>query len=187
MKRKGSILIASLLVFVVVFMGALYILHASTQHMNIAKNNGVSNQAFYSAEKKIYMTLFEDQYYKSQLLPSVNNYLRGNEPIKDVILNKEDLDNGDSISRVKASLEVRNNRQCINVIGESKVNNQSIKVSSVYSIVNDLYELGLPIIHYDFIDEEQKQELNSLMLEIAKGININNLPRHITGISSFDY
>lgn len=190
MKRPGSILIVALLVFVVVMMGVLYVLHSSSLHMHIVKNNSISNQAFYFAEKKIYMSLFEDKYYKNQLLPMLEAYCRGvaNAPsIFTVNINKEDLDFGDSNNLVKASLEIKNNRKCINIIGQSKVNNQTIKVSSVYSIFHDLYELGQPVIHPDYLDFEQQEELINLISTIEKDINLNKLLSNIYGISTFDF
>lgn len=187
MKRRGSILIFALLIFVVVMMGALYVLHSSTLHVHIAKNNSVSNQGFYSAEKKIYMSLFEEKYYKNQLLPMLVKHCRGGSNAEDIVLDKEDLDYNDTKDKVKTSFEMKNNRKCIKLIGESGVNNQSIKVSSVYSIVEDIYELGLPIVHGDYINDAQQEDLNNILLEIERKINIDDLPRHMTGIDSLDY
>ena len=66
MKRKGSILILSLLVFLVVFMVVVYVLHLSTIHMHIAKNKRTNNQGFYTSEAKNFMCMYDDKYFKNQ-------------------------------------------------------------------------------------------------------------------------
>lgn len=189
MQRKGSILITILLVFAVVLMGALYMLSSSTLQSNILRNKTINNQSYYSAENKIYLVLYEDKYYKSQLLPIILEEFRKNTIYKkkEILIDLEDLEDGDSQKNVMTSFDIQNSRKCLKLVASSEDNNQITSVGSVYSIVKEILELGKPILHSDYLDYNYQEDLLNYFKAIERDASIDDLPRHIIGISTFDY
>ncbi len=188
MKRQGSILILVLLVFLVVLMGALYILHSSTMHMYIARNNSINNQGFYTSEGKINMCIYEDKYYNIQLYPIIFNEFRNNNlSIKDyVLLYNEDLDTHDTIKKVDVSFEIIQNRKCMKLVSQSKQDNILSSASSFYTIINEIFEWGIPILHGDYLDNIQNDKIIDYISELDKNIIMPKLPTNVNGINSYD-
>lgn len=179
MKRKGSILILTLLVFVVLMMGALYVLHSSTIHMHIANNKSTNNQGFYSSEAKVYMCMYEDKYYKNQLHALILNEFRKNDPKpKDyILLSSEDIEKGDSERKVAISFVTQNNRKCLKLVGTTNNNNQITNATSTFTLVNEIFELGLPVL----------DRAGEYIEELENKISNDDLPRQIKAVNIFDY
>ena len=189
MKRKGSILILSLLVFLVVFMVVVYVLHLSTIHMHIAKNKSTNNQGFYTSEAKIYMCMYEDKYFKSQLQPLILNEFRKtmNKPKDYILLSTEDIEEGDSEKKVSLSFEMQNNRKCLKLFSKTENNNQTINASSLFTVVRKMFEEDIPVLHGDYLNDEQQAEVLDYMSLLESEISLNNIASHINKIDFSDY
>ena len=189
MKRQGSILILTILVFVVVLIVGMYVLYLSTIHMHIAQNKNRNNQGFYTSEAKIYMCMYEDKYFKNQLQPLIVNEFRKtmNNPKDYILLAAEDLDVGDSEKKVSLSFEMQNNRKCLKLLGKTENNNQTTNASSVFTIVREIFELGLPVLHQDYLNQQDQEEVLDYMNHIASKISLDNIASHINRIDFLDY
>ena len=178
MNRKGSVLILVLLVFVVVMLGALYTLQSSTLHMHIAKNKSVNNQGFYSSEAKIFMCMYEAKYFKDQLEPLILNEFRTLTNSKDyILLSSEDIEKGDSERKVAISFVTQNNRKCLKLVGTTNNNNQITNATSTFTLVNEIFELGLPVL----------DRAGEYIEELENKISNDDLPRQIKAVNIFDY
>lgn len=188
MKRKGSIIITVLLVFIVVLMGALYMLYSSVLQSNILKNQCLSNQGYYSSESKIFMALYDEKYYKEQLFPIVLEQFRQNKIYlkEEVLLDKADIAECDNQRNIIAKFEMLNNRKCLKLIGSTAENNQITSVSSVYTIVRGILEQGLPILHNDYLCSKDQEDLKDYFKSLEDEASIEGLPRQIIGVSTFD-
>lgn len=163
-------------------------LYSSTLQSNILRNQSINSQGYYSSENKIYLALYEEKYHNDQLLPIVLNEFRKNKMLgNEILIDQADLVDGDSKKKVTASFETQNNRKCLKLLASSESNKQITSVSSVYTVVRDILELGLPILHSNYIDSDQLDDLLNYLKVIEADASIDDLPRHIIGISTFDY
>lgn len=189
MKRQGSVLILVLLIFVVVLIGALYVFHSSTLHMYIARNKIISTQGFYTSEGKLNMCMYDDKYYNGQLHPIILAEFRQDvlHPKTSVLLARKDLDEDDSSKEVFVSFEMVNNRKCLKLSSSTINNNLVSNLSAKHTIVSEMFELGMPILHPDELNNKEQNDLLEYIGVLEKNITNDNIPRYINGINILDF
>lgn len=185
-KRRGFISIIALIIMSVLMIMILYF-ESTTRYEYLILNSTKNNiQAYYLSEGKIHMVLNEDKYYKEQLLPMIFKYFRSfpiTTPLTYIKISKEDLILGDNKSTVKVDMIDNDNRKQLKLISESDFNGLKSTTTSYLNIVNELFDLEIPVLDRILIDDFHGEDLENLLIDIGKNININdNRPSTIYGV-----
>ena len=134
-----------------------------------------SIQAYYAAEAKIYEVLNKREYY-DQVLSRIERYIklgRSGKPYDyEVILNNEDMVEGDNINKVKLSFDIENDRRILQLESSSIYNNINKKLIAKMTVVNDFYENGFSIISEDMFDSHKLEEYIDYIDSLSKKIEI---------------
>lgn len=192
-KRKGFISIIALIVvtvsFILVF-DMIYINRQQGQMMNSRANN---IQSYYLSEGKILMSLYEDKYYNHQLYPDLLDVFRKHNfasKSKQVIIDKSDLEDEDSISDVKLNFQDVENRKELVIKAQSDYKGFKSSVKSRATLVNELFELKESILAMDIIEEKYKYDLENLLFNIEENIKIRDIDKsellYTSEISNFN-
>lgn len=135
-------------------------------------------QSYYLAESKILMSLYEDKYYKDQLYPAIVDVFWRyvfDTKLKSVIIDKSDLEGDDSSSYVRMYFTEEEARKRLLLVGKSNYKGIETSVKSSATIVNKLFEIYQPILSMDIMEDEYKDDLEKLLINIEENITINNL------------
>lgn len=191
-KRRGFVSIISLIVMAVLFLIILYLLYTTELGYQILSATISKNQSYYQSEGKIYMSVYDEKYYKNQLYPSILKELRKESPkIKDhkLVIDINDLEPGDNLENVKISFIDEEKRVKLKLLAESNFNNTNTSVTSIISLVNEIFEINKSILTLDLIEEKYKKDFEELFKLICKDINVNtcNESNNITGIQYLNY
>lgn len=176
----------------ITIMISLYLIYIFELDYLILTYNNNNTQSYYLSEGKIYMCLYKDEYYINQLYPIILDEFR-KESIKPlsrkVILNKKDLENGDTYNKISIDFVDRDMRKNFQIVAESKWKEIYTKVTSYGTLVNHFFEMKLPILGEHFLIEESLHDFNELLDNIIKNIDINNCGRslRIFGLETIDY
>ena len=191
-KRKGFVSIISLIVMAVLFLMVLYLLYTTELGYKILSATISKNQSYYQSEGKLYMSIYDEKYYKNQLYPSILKELRKEGPkIKDhkLVIDINDLEPGDNLENVKMSFIDEEKRVKLKLLAESNFNNTNTSVTSIISLINEIFEINKSILTLDVIEEKHKRDFEELFKLICKDINVNtcNESSNIIGIEYLNY
>ena len=174
--RKAYISIIALLVMSVLMVMTLYLIHTTKLEYLILNSSINNTQSYYQSEGKIYMSIYDEKYYSSQLYPILTEYFRTfplQTPPKDIIIDSEDLDYGDIISKVKVNIVERNGKKLLHLIAESDCNGIKTSVKSLIYLFNDFFEIGDSVLAPNLI-KNNKKDFESLFEKISKEIRIDS-------------
>lgn len=189
--NEGFVTIMALIVTSIMIIFAFYVLN--TLEFNRLIINAIENsiQANYSAESKLYLLLNKDEYYHEQLMPRIERFVKYGRitPHYDarIILNKDDLIVGDNNNVIKLNFTPKNNRQCLELIIDSNKNNIAKSLIVELFLVNELFEMELPIISNSVLIESKKEEFINYMRILQENMDISKLDEDIAGIYVSDY
>lgn len=189
-ESKGYISIIVLLVMVVIVMFAVYLLNILEHDyltVNATKN---SIQAFYSAESKLYLLLNKDEYYYDQLFPIIKRYIKygriGSDLDPRIILNKEDLIDDDNKNIISLNFLYENSRRILELTIDSNVKGINKRLIAELYIINEIYEMGLPIVAVNSVTQDKRDEFLRYMEYLQKEIEITELEDGIDSIYIWD-
>ena len=110
-----------------------------------------------------------------------------NKPKDYVLLAAEDIEAGDSEKKVSLSFEMQNNRKCLKLLGKTENNNQTTNASSLFTLVREIFEEDIPVLHNDYLNDEQQVGVLDYMSILESKISLNNIASHINKIDFLDY
>lgn len=191
-KKNGFISIISLIIMGVLHIMVLYLLCTTKLGYKILGATINKNQSYYQSEGKLYMSVYDDKYYENQLYPSILKEFRKEGPkIKNhkLVIDINDLEPGDNLERIKMSFIDEKERFKLKLLAESNFNNTNTAVTSIISLVNEIFETNKSVLTLDLIDERYKKDFEELFNLICKDINVNtcNGSNNITGIEYLNY
>lgn len=176
---------------VIILILSTYLLHISNLEYVILGSKDKSIQNYYLAEGKIYRLLYQDKYYKNEVLPRIERYLRlgslGTAYSPEIKLDGEDLIGGDNYGKVTMGFSVEEDRRLM--VLDTKSNFQGITraIRAKVYIIKDIYEMGIPVLYRDSIDEKILEDYLSYMDDIAKEVKLPTSDANLMGIESIDY
>jgi len=187
--KEGFVAIMALFISTIMLIFVLYLLNTFQFNHLIINATENSIQAYYSAESKLYLLLNKDEYYYGQLMPRVERFIKYGRitPNYDtrIILNKDDLIDGDNINVIKLNF-IANNRQSLELNIDSSKNNINKSLIVELFLVNELFEMKLPIITNNTLDDSKREEFINYMEILQDKVDISKIDEDITGIYTTD-
>ncbi|WP_353095898.1 hypothetical protein [Tissierella praeacuta] len=193
MKTRGGFISIICLIVMSVMMVMILYLESTTGLQHLILNSTSNNiQSYYLAEGKIYMVLNEDKYYLNQLYPILTEYFRTvpfSKPPKNILIDEEDLELEDKMDKVKVVIVDRENKKELILVAKSDFNGLRTTIEASVKLFNKFFEMEVPILDTSLIEDEYKEELNDLLLNISENINIKdcNKSKNIYGMESIDF
>lgn len=191
MNNNGFITIMASLIIVVIMISTIYLMYTYNLEYKIANSSINSIQSNYSAESKIYLTLNKEEYYNNQLIPRVERYIKYGRitPIYDykVCLDYLDLIEGDSNNIVNIRFFEKGETKILELSTNSPYNGITKTTTADISILNNLYEMGVPIVSTNNLSKERIDEFNNYMYYLQEEIKVPLLEEDIFEISLLDY
>ncbi len=190
-EKNGFISIIVLLVMSIIVIYAFYLL--STLEIDYLMVNATLNsiQAYYASESKVYLLLNKDDYYNDQLLPIIKRYIKygwiGSGYDTKFIIDKEDLIDGDNKNIIKFDFPVGNDRRILELTVDSNIKNINKRLIAELYIINEIFEMGLPIITYNTLNQDKRDEFINYIEYLEKEIDISELDDGVEGILIEDY
>ncbi|MCF6465629.1 hypothetical protein [Clostridium sp. Cult2] len=190
-KDKGFISINALFIMVITLISALFLIYTSNQEYLIINSSKNNIQAYYLAESKIHMVLNKEEYYYGQLLPRIETYLKYGRlgPTYDgkISLDNKDLFEDDNNNIVNLSFAEENKRRILEFKTSSTYFGISKNILAKMTIINDLFEMWIPIVSIEHIQQDKVEEFTNYMLHLQEKIEIPKLPNGIKAIDAIDY
>ena len=191
-KREGFISIISLIIMSVLFIMVLYLLCTAELTCRILSSTISKNQSYYQSEGKLYMSIYDEKYYKNQLYPSIVSEFRKIGPkIKDhkLLIDQNDLELGDNLEKINISFFDEDDKFKLKLVAESNFNNTNTSVTSILTLVNEIFEINKSVLTLDLMEEKYKRDFEEIFKLICKDISVNNcdIPSNITGIEYLNY
>lgn len=190
-EKNGFISIIVLLVMSIIVIYAFYLL--STLEIDYLMVDATLNsiQAYYASESKVYLLLNKDDYYNDQLLPIIKRYIKygwiGSGYDTKFIIDKEDLIDGDNKNIIKFDFPVGNDRRILELTVDSNIKNINKRLIAELYIINEIFEMGLPIITYNTLNQDKRDEFINYIEYLEKEIDISELDDGVEGILIEDY
>ncbi|MCF6460079.1 hypothetical protein [Clostridium sp. Cult3] len=189
--NKGFISILALLVMATILVSSLFLSYSSNLEYMILNSSKNNTQAFYLAEGKILMVLNKDKYYKDMLLPRLEEYLKkgriADPDKKIIILDDEDMIEGDNYNRINLSFSKEDNRRLIELQTQAIYNNIKRKAIAKLTIINEIFEMGLPVVSTSILKNEKTEIYMGYMDYLQQEIQIPPLNSDMMGIEAMDY
>lgn len=190
--NQGFISIISLLAMAIILISALFLIYTSNLEYLILNSSKNSIQASYLAESKIYMILNKEEYYYAQLLPRIERYLiyekLGNSSDYKIYVNNEDLIEKDKNNKIDISFLLEDgNRRFMELETYSTYNGIKKNVAAKMTLINEFFDMGLPILSIDNIDEERIKDYESYFKYLKETITLPEIKKDIIGFEAVDY
>lgn len=190
-RQEGFITILALLVITIIAIFTFYLLNVLENNILMTSAAENSIQAYYSAESKLYMLLNKDEYYYEQLIPRVKRFIKHGrisptyEP--SITLDRNDLIAGDNNNKIKLEFITGRDRQILELEINSNKNKTSKTIFVELFLINELFEMELPIISLNTLPEEKRNVFINFMTNLKEEVSISNLDEEITGIYAVNY
>lgn len=191
MKRNGFISVIALFIMAFILTSSLFLLYLTKLQTSIFTSSYNKLQSQYISEAKIYKVLHHEKYYKNQLEPRIHKQLRGLADLdpKEIILDSADLEDWDKNNKVYFSFYRDNDKRYLELVSKTIYNN--IETSSIarIALIDEMFEFGIPILSWDFLDEKWYEYLENFIINLKENIDIekSNLPSAIEGYTSIGY
>lgn len=171
-KNKGFITVFSLLAMMIILIFSMFLNYISKMEYMIMNSSQNNVQAFYLLEGKILMAINDPKYFDNIILPGAKEYLkygRNTEDKKYIILDDEDLMEGDNDNKIDLFFHKEENRRKLKLQAQTSYNKIKRKADANLTIVNEIFEIGLPIISPNVLEnngEIYEEYMNFLQREI---------------------
>ncbi|WP_317922469.1 hypothetical protein [Tepidimicrobium xylanilyticum] len=174
----------------IMLISALFLLYLSNIEYFIVNSSLNSIQAFYLSEGKINMVLKDEKYYKEQLLPRIETFIRLGRitPIYDrnILIDSEDLFKGDSNKIVTVNFK-KEDRMIMELETYSVCNNVKQDISAKLTIINDFFEMRNPVLSIDRIPQDRIEEFENYLAYLEENIIFEESPSGIIILEAMDY
>lgn len=190
-KSDGFITIMVLAIMSIIMVSSLYLMHMYTLEFMIVTSTVNSIQSYYFSEGKVYTILNKNEYLNS-IMPSIKQFVKDIyiKIIKgiNIFLDVEDLFEGDTNNVVSASIyHDYDGRIILEVKIKSTFKNITREVISKITVVNDLFELGNPLVSDELLSDENRNMFNDYMSFLKSNVEIQELDSGIYGTDLKDY
>lgn len=186
-RNGGFISIIALIVLSVCISMAMYILYIVGLENFILISSKKDIQSFYNSESKIFTCIYDEKYFKNQLMPNLVEEFRAREFTnkKKIKIDKSDLEDGDKEANVTMEFKDIDGRRYMTLQASSLVNGLMTKLSSRATVVNYLFELKRPILHRNSMEDKYIEQFQSLEDKIREDISTENIIKH-NGLYDFE-
>lgn len=189
-KDKGFITILSLLVMAIILISSMFLNYSSNIEYMIINSSKNNIQALYLAEGKILMAINKDQYFDNIILPGAKEFLKYGRIIDDnkrhIILDDEDLIEGDDYSKINLQFYKEEGRTLLKLETHSIYNNIKRRAVAKLTVVNELFEMGLPIISPNLLVDNHRQ-YEEYMEYLQREIYIPSLEENMMAVEINNY
>lgn len=189
-KNQGFVSVISLLTMGIILISALSLAYMSNLEYLILNSSKNNIQAYYAAESKIHMILNKQKYY-DQLFSRIERYIelgRSGEPYDyKIVIDDEDIIEGDRIDNVKVRFYIENNRRIMELESSSSYNSIIKKLIAKMTILNDFFEMGIPIISENSISNDRVEEYKNYIDKIQEEIRFPDQHNDIIEIDASNY
>lgn len=190
-KNKGFITIMSLTIMSVILISTLYLMYTYTLEYMIINSTINSIQSCYFSEGKLYLVLNENKYY-SKLIPNIEWFIKNFNAkiIKgiSISLDKDDLIGGDTNNLVVANIfHDYDGRIVLELNTKSTQNKITREAVAKVTVLNEIYELGIPIVSKYSLDEEKQYMFTEYMNFLEENIVIPDLEKGTYAIDIEDF
>lgn len=189
-KDKGFITILSLLVMGIILISSMFLNYSSNIEYMIVNSSKNNTQALYLVEGKILTVINNPKYFDNIILPGVKEFFKYGR-IKDdnkrhIILDDEDLIEGDNYKKVNLSFYREENRIILELQTNSTYNNIKRNGVAKLTVVNEIFERGIPIIFPSGLEEKDKL-YKEYMEYLQREIYIPPLEENMMAVEIDDY
>ena len=136
------------------------------------------------------MILNKQKYY-DQLFSRIERYIelgRSGEPYDyKIVIDDEDIIEGDRIDNVKVRFYIENNRRIMELESSSSYNSIIKKLIAKMTILNDFFEMGIPIISENSISNDRVEEYKNYIDKIQEEIRFPDQHNDIIEIDASNY
>ncbi len=144
-------------------------------------NSGINKiQSYYCAEDKVLMSIYDKKYYTDQIHPIILDVFRthnfATKP-KDIIIDQFDLDKYDTYNSVKLNFQDKDNRKQMILKTQSDYKNVNTSIQASINLVNRLFEIEEAILDINTVEDEYKNELETLLINIEENISSKNIDK----------
>lgn len=189
--NKGFITIMSLIIMTIILISTLYLMYTYSLEYMIINSTINSIQSSYLSESKLYLVLNENKYY-NKFIPSIEKFIKDYNITSirniSVSLDQDDLIEGDTYNKVTANIfHDYDGRIILELNTKSTQNKITKEVVAKVTVLNELYELGIPILSNSTLDKERKNMFTEYMDFLEKNLVIPKLDEGIYGIFIKDF
>lgn len=189
-RDKGSIIVFFLLFTAIIFVLSMFLVYISKMEYMIMNSSQNNVQAFYLAEGKILTAINDPKYFDNTILPGIKEYLKYGRIIdndkRSIILDYEDLMEGDNDNKINLSFYKEESRRKLKLQTRISYNNIKRKADANLTIINELFEMGLPIISPNLL-EDNVEMYEKYMDFLQKEIYITALEEDIMPVEIENY
>ncbi len=189
--RQGFIYILLLLIMFVcvsLTMHSLFLVYYETLILSSTRKG---NQSFYNSESKILMCVNDDLYLREKMIPTLQSVFRDRqfEARRVIMMNREDLSDGDTESKVYISFREKEARKIIRLNCESFERGVISETTAMGTVVNELFEIQYPLLDPLSIEPYYRENLEKLLVQIENNISVDNSNKEdiVYGFETDDY
>lgn len=184
MKRDGSILIFVLLSFTLITAAGLAAIYMSSEQIEIGNNSIKKIQSQYLAESKINKVVYDERYYKQQLLPTIMDH--SGEVNATYTLDESDIFLDDDNNIVKGKVYNLDGKRQLELSTTSVYEGINTSMKAYGTVFNDIFNEKNPALSYNTIKEEHLDRLN-IFIDGVSDVDLTALPSRIEGIELSGY
>lgn len=189
--NRGFIIIISLTIFALILFFILYLMHVSSLERMIINSTISSIQSSYVVEGKINIILNKDKYLDIIRL-NLDKFFK--EPMNTGLssfsfaLDEDDLSQGDTNRTVRGSIFLDYDKRIVLELKTKGTYNKITRdVVAKVTVLNELYELGSPIISNFSLDEKRERAFNEYMNFLQENMLVPNLDHGMYGLHAKDF
>ena len=189
--NDGFITIMALAIMSIILISSLYLMYTYSLEYMIVTSTVNSMQSYYFSEGKVYLILNHEKYLDS-IMPHIRQFVKDIyiKIIKGISiqLDYEDLFEGDKNNIVSANIyHDYDGRIILELKTKSTYRNVTREVVSKITVINELFELGIPVVSVYSLDDKKQHMFDDYMNYLKNNLEIPELDSGIYGICLEDY
>lgn len=189
--RQGFIYIFLVIIMFVCVSLTMHTLFLAYYETLILSSTRRGNQSFYNSESKILMCVNDDLYLKEKMIPILQDVFRNRhfEARKVIRMNREDLSEGDTESKVYITFRDKEKRKIIRLNCKSFERGVVSETTAMGTVVNELFEIQKPLIDILAIEPEYREKGEKLLEQIEGNISVDSSNKEdiVYGFETDDY
>lgn len=189
--NDGFITIMALAIMSIILISSLYLMYTYSLEYMIVTSTVNSMQSYYFSEGKVYLILNHEKYLDS-IMPHIRQFVKDIyiKIIKGISiqLDYEDLFEGDKNNIVSANIyHDYDGRIILELKTKSTYRNVTREVVSKITVINELFELGIPVVSVYSLDDKKQHMFDDYMNYLKNNLEIPELDSGIYGTCLEDY
>ncbi|NLJ78035.1 MAG: hypothetical protein GX329_01600 [Tissierellia bacterium] len=185
--NRGFVVINSLLVMSIILIFSSFLFYMANMEYLILGSSQDSVQVYYLAESKIY-TVLNMEYYHDLLSLRIEEFLKtGIFDTRPIDIRTQDLLMEDGNRKVDLAFDIEDDRRILKLTTFSEYNGIRHNLMSKLYILNDFYELGIPMVSEYNVPGDRLKDYNDYMDALQEQIRVPFDARYTIGIDGSDY